>query len=186
MEDRKQFGVDHVRLRAILIMSIHGGDCEDAIIFSKKNWSPLGRNHFLLRIQNKWMLSWFLSVYMHEKTFILPTHLPIPSPTVASTEAIVLEPLLPYCTYVENEVFCLIPCPFRKQFLRQRRCAVLIQTAWRGYCCRKNFKMVRNMHSSLRCNGFCIAMSRADIILPDWIGFIQIPAMSSDAHWHYK
>uniref|UniRef100_A0A670IHA4 Myosin VIIB n=1 Tax=Podarcis muralis TaxID=64176 RepID=A0A670IHA4_PODMU len=30
----------------------------------------------------------------------------------------------------------------RKQFLRQRRCAVVIQTAWRGYCCRKNFKMI--------------------------------------------
>ncbi|XP_054838494.1 unconventional myosin-VIIb [Eublepharis macularius] len=30
----------------------------------------------------------------------------------------------------------------RKQFLKQRHCAVVIQTAWRGYYCRKNFKMI--------------------------------------------
>ncbi|XP_059335252.1 unconventional myosin-VIIb isoform X2 [Ammospiza nelsoni] len=29
----------------------------------------------------------------------------------------------------------------RKQFLKQRRSAVAIQSAWRGYCCRKEFRM---------------------------------------------
>ncbi|NWS02845.1 MYO7A protein, partial [Motacilla alba] len=30
----------------------------------------------------------------------------------------------------------------RSQFLKQRRSAVAIQSAWRGYCCRKEFRMV--------------------------------------------
>ncbi|XP_035190252.1 unconventional myosin-VIIb isoform X2 [Oxyura jamaicensis] len=30
----------------------------------------------------------------------------------------------------------------RKQFLKQRKSAVAIQAAWRGYCCRKNFRMI--------------------------------------------
>ncbi|XP_062354885.1 unconventional myosin-VIIb isoform X3 [Cinclus cinclus] len=30
----------------------------------------------------------------------------------------------------------------RKQFLKQRKSAVAIQSAWRGYCCRKEFRMV--------------------------------------------
>ncbi|XP_059678564.1 unconventional myosin-VIIb [Gavia stellata] len=30
----------------------------------------------------------------------------------------------------------------RSQFLKQRRSAVAIQSAWRGYCCRKDFRMV--------------------------------------------
>ncbi|XP_068277092.1 unconventional myosin-VIIb isoform X3 [Nyctibius grandis] len=30
----------------------------------------------------------------------------------------------------------------RKQFLKQRKSAVAIQSAWRGYCCRKDFRMV--------------------------------------------
>ncbi|XP_075273720.1 unconventional myosin-VIIb [Opisthocomus hoazin] len=30
----------------------------------------------------------------------------------------------------------------RSQFLKQRKSAVAIQSAWRGYCCRKNFRMV--------------------------------------------
>ncbi|XP_025935824.1 unconventional myosin-VIIb [Apteryx rowi] len=30
----------------------------------------------------------------------------------------------------------------RKQFLKQRKSAVAIQTAWRGYCCRKDFRMI--------------------------------------------
>uniref|UniRef100_A0A8B9Q6R1 Myosin VIIB n=1 Tax=Apteryx owenii TaxID=8824 RepID=A0A8B9Q6R1_APTOW len=30
----------------------------------------------------------------------------------------------------------------RSQFLKQRKSAVAIQTAWRGYCCRKDFRMI--------------------------------------------
>ncbi|XP_021250654.1 unconventional myosin-VIIb [Numida meleagris] len=30
----------------------------------------------------------------------------------------------------------------RKQFLKQRKSAVSIQAAWRGYCCRKDFRMI--------------------------------------------
>uniref|UniRef100_A0A8B9V665 Myosin VIIB n=1 Tax=Anas zonorhyncha TaxID=75864 RepID=A0A8B9V665_9AVES len=30
----------------------------------------------------------------------------------------------------------------RSQFLKQRKSAVAIQAAWRGYCCRKNFRMI--------------------------------------------
>uniref|UniRef100_A0A8B9I3N2 Myosin VIIB n=1 Tax=Anser brachyrhynchus TaxID=132585 RepID=A0A8B9I3N2_9AVES len=30
----------------------------------------------------------------------------------------------------------------RTQFLKQRKSAVAIQAAWRGYCCRKNFRMI--------------------------------------------
>uniref|UniRef100_A0A8D2P4M7 Myosin VIIB n=1 Tax=Zosterops lateralis melanops TaxID=1220523 RepID=A0A8D2P4M7_ZOSLA len=33
-------------------------------------------------------------------------------------------------------------CLLRKQFLKQRKSAVAIQSAWRGYCCRKEFRMV--------------------------------------------
>uniref|UniRef100_A0A8B9BN79 Myosin VIIB n=1 Tax=Anser brachyrhynchus TaxID=132585 RepID=A0A8B9BN79_9AVES len=33
-------------------------------------------------------------------------------------------------------------CLLRKQFLKQRKSAVAIQAAWRGYCCRKNFRMI--------------------------------------------
>ena len=30
----------------------------------------------------------------------------------------------------------------RKQFLKQRKSAIAIQAAWRGYCCRKDFRMI--------------------------------------------
>uniref|UniRef100_A0A8C3DKP1 Myosin VIIB n=1 Tax=Corvus moneduloides TaxID=1196302 RepID=A0A8C3DKP1_CORMO len=33
-------------------------------------------------------------------------------------------------------------CLLRKKFLKQRKSAVAIQSAWRGYCCRKEFRMV--------------------------------------------
>uniref|UniRef100_A0A803Y7F7 Myosin VIIB n=1 Tax=Meleagris gallopavo TaxID=9103 RepID=A0A803Y7F7_MELGA len=33
-------------------------------------------------------------------------------------------------------------CLHRKQFLKQRKSAISIQAAWRGYCCRKDFRMI--------------------------------------------
>uniref|UniRef100_A0A663M4W6 Myosin VIIB n=1 Tax=Athene cunicularia TaxID=194338 RepID=A0A663M4W6_ATHCN len=33
-------------------------------------------------------------------------------------------------------------CLLRKHFLKQRKSAVAIQSAWRGYCCQKDFRMV--------------------------------------------
>uniref|UniRef100_A0A8C4V796 Myosin VIIB n=1 Tax=Falco tinnunculus TaxID=100819 RepID=A0A8C4V796_FALTI len=42
-----------------------------------------------------------------------------------------------------NLLFVTSPvCLLRKQFLKQRRSAVAIQAAWRGYCCRKDFRTV--------------------------------------------
>uniref|UniRef100_A0A8C3JWD0 Myosin VIIB n=1 Tax=Calidris pygmaea TaxID=425635 RepID=A0A8C3JWD0_9CHAR len=42
-----------------------------------------------------------------------------------------------------NLLFVTSPvCLLRKQFLKQRKSAVTIQSAWRGYCCRKDFRMV--------------------------------------------
>uniref|UniRef100_A0A8B9DNP4 Myosin VIIB n=1 Tax=Anser cygnoides TaxID=8845 RepID=A0A8B9DNP4_ANSCY len=43
-----------------------------------------------------------------------------------------------------NNVLLVISpvCLLRKQFLKQRKSAVAIQAAWRGYCCRKNFRMI--------------------------------------------
>uniref|UniRef100_A0A8C0FAC6 Myosin VIIB n=1 Tax=Bubo bubo TaxID=30461 RepID=A0A8C0FAC6_BUBBB len=42
-----------------------------------------------------------------------------------------------------NLLFVTSPvCLLRKHFLKQRKSAVAIQSAWRGYCCRKDFRMV--------------------------------------------
>nr|XP_026653853.1 unconventional myosin-VIIb [Zonotrichia albicollis] len=48
----------------------------------------------------------------------------------------------------------------RKQFLKQRRSAVAIQSAWRGYCCRKEFRM-RIVAFQARCRGFLLRQSLA-------------------------
>ncbi|KAF2985564.1 hypothetical protein EK904_009077 [Melospiza melodia maxima] len=65
----------------------------------------------------------------------------------------------------------------RKQFLKQRRSAVAIQSAWRGYCCRKEFRMAlyrgrqlaqryeatraRIVAFQARCRGFLLRQSLA-------------------------
>uniref|UniRef100_A0A8B9N279 Myosin VIIB n=1 Tax=Accipiter nisus TaxID=211598 RepID=A0A8B9N279_9AVES len=41
-----------------------------------------------------------------------------------------------------QEQVCTQKLGLRKRFLKQRKSAVAIQSAWRGYCCRKDFRMV--------------------------------------------
>uniref|UniRef100_A0A663M3P0 Myosin VIIB n=1 Tax=Athene cunicularia TaxID=194338 RepID=A0A663M3P0_ATHCN len=62
---------------------------------------------------------------------------------VSKQEFIVFSPKQLGASHRNNLLFVTsLVCLLRKHFLKQRKSAVAIQSAWRGYCCQKDFRMV--------------------------------------------